>query len=110
MSALGTELALEDSAREKASVLLLKLAVLMRPYPDLDVIQHLQVNNVRVLEHVESLDFAKELVTAQIQFFALSMKLLTKMELTNVSAQLSVQAKDNALVVNVKVSVFAEQR
>jgi hypothetical protein len=110
MSALGTELALEDSVREKASVLLLKLAVLMRPYPDLDVIQHLKVNNVRVLEHAELLDFAKELVTAQIQFFVLSMKLLTKMELTNVSAQPSVQAKDNALVVYVKVLVFAEQR
>jgi hypothetical protein len=108
MTALDTEIALEDFVWEKANVPLHQCAVLMKTYRDLDVILHLEDNNVRVLEHVVQTDFVKALVTAQILFSAQSMKLLTKLVLTNVLTQPSVQVKGNVQTVTARVSVNAE--
>ena len=84
MTALDTEIALEDFVWVKANVQLHQCAVSMKTYRDLDVILHLEDNNVRVSEHAVQTDSVKAPVTAQILFSAQLMKLLTQLELTNV--------------------------
>jgi len=84
MTALDTEIVLEDFVWEKANVPLHQCAVLMKTYRDPDVILHSEDSNVKVLEHAVQMDSVKALVTAQILFSAQLMKLLTKWELTNV--------------------------